>query len=114
MRTILSTFRLLLVVGSVAAAQGASAPLRLQGTDQSLVHDVRSLGMGGAVTASGNNAAVLFSNPAGLGRIRVPEFRVNGDVSTLLQKHTQKWVPNRYFTGLSLMMEDSWGDIKAP
>lgn len=95
-------------------AQGAYAPVRLQGLDQSTLHDVRSIGMGGAITASGSNASVLFSNPAGLTKVGTMEIRVSGEFSSLLNKQTQRWVPNRYFTGLSLMMEDSWGDIKSP
>ncbi len=94
--------------------QGADIPLRLQGLDQNTMLDVRSIGMGGAVTASGNNASVLFSNPAGLTKINSLEIRVSGELSTLLNKQSQRWVPNRYFTGLSLMMEDSWGSIKPP
>ncbi|MFZ4620038.1 MAG: hypothetical protein ACOYNS_05745 [Bacteroidota bacterium] len=95
-------------------AQGAYAPVQLQGLDQNIRHDVRALGMGGLVTASSNSASVLFSNPAGLTKVTSLEIRISGEASALLNKQTQRWVPNRYFTGLSLMMEDSWGDIKTP
>jgi opacity protein-like surface antigen len=115
MNPIIKTFAALSVsFCSILSAQGAYTPLKLQGLDQNLTHDVRSAGMGGTVIASGNNAAVLFSNPAGLTRVSSFELRVSGDLSRLLNKQTQRWVPNRYFTGLSLMMEDSWGNIKSP
>lgn len=118
MRPILKTFTLFIaglsIVAPRMAAQGTSTPLTLQGLDQTVITDVRSLGMGGAVTAAGNNASVLFSNPAGLAAVRNLEIRVSGGFGSMLQRQTQKWVPNRYFTGLSLMMEDSWGDIKSP
>ncbi len=102
------------VFSSMGNAQGAYAPVKLQGLDQSTLHDVRSIGMGGAITASGSNASVLFANPAGLTKVGSLEFRVSGEFSSLLNKQTQRWVPNRYFTGLSLLMEDSWRDIKSP
>ncbi len=118
MRMILNTFTAFLLSILLLAprlnAQGAYAPVRLQGLDQSTLHDVRSIGMGGAVTASGSTASVLFSNPAGLTKVGTMEVRLSGEFSSLLNKQTQRWVPNRYFTGLSLMMEDSWGDIKSP
>jgi opacity protein-like surface antigen len=99
---------------SLLAAQGAYRPLTVQGLDQRIQHDVRTSSMGGTATAAGSSAAVLFSNPAGLTKVSTFEIRVSGDAGTLLNKQTQKWVPNRYFTGLSLMMEDMWGDIKTP
>lgn len=99
---------------SMMAAQGASAPLTLQGLDQQTTHNIRSVGMGGTVIAAGSGASILFSNPSGLTSVKTFEVRIGGDASMLLQKQSQKWVPNRYFTGLSLMMEDMWGDIKSP
>jgi opacity protein-like surface antigen len=99
---------------SILSAQGAYAPLSLQGLDRRTVPDIRSEGMGGTVIAAGNNAAVLFANPAGLTAVKSFELRLSGNTMSVLNKQTQRWVPNRYFTGLSLLMEDSWGNIKSP
>ncbi|MBI5473139.1 MAG: outer membrane protein transport protein [Ignavibacteriae bacterium] len=104
----------LTLLTSFAFAQGADGTLALQGLDQRLLLDVRSRGMGGAVLAAGKNASVLFVNPASLAGISSIELRVAGIGMTTSQRQTQEWVPNRLYTGLSLMMEDKWGDINTP
>ena len=116
-----SVFRhllLLLIAGtsllSSLQAQGTWMPLNIQGLDQRILHDVRSRGMGGAVLASGNNASVLFANPAGLTQLETMELRIGGMGLKTSERQTQKWVPNRLYTGLSIMMEDAWGAIQAP
>lgn len=103
-----------LCIQTSSFGQGAAESLLLQGFDQRTLYDVRSLGMGGAVLAAGTNASVLFINPAGLASVEGVEFRASAINIATSQRQTQEWVPNRYWTGLSLMMEDKWGDIKAP
>lgn len=95
-------------------AQGAAEPLLLHGFDQRALFDVRSRGMGGAMLAAGTNASILFVNPAGLTNVSAMELRVAFLTARTSQQQTQEWIPNRFWTGLSLMMEDKWGDIKVP
>ncbi|MGB2866857.1 MAG: hypothetical protein WBD36_00275 [Bacteroidota bacterium] len=96
------------------AAQPAGEPLTIQGLDQRTLPDVRARGMGGAILASGTNASVLFLNPAGLIAVGSMEFRLSASSMGVSQSQTQEWVPNRLYAGLSLMMEDKWGNIKSP
>lgn len=96
------------------SAQGASVPLTLQGLDQRENPDVRSRSMGGTTVAAGRGSASLFGNPANLTTVTGFDVRVSGSWMTQLQGQTQQWVPNRYFTGLSIMMEDLWGNTKQP
>ncbi len=102
------------ILTSISFAQGTDGTLALQGLDQRSLFDVRARGMGGAMLAAGTNASVLFANPAGLSSVKSMELRIAGIGATASQRQTQEWVPNRLYTGLSLMMEDKWGDISAP
>ncbi len=104
----------LVLLPSFTHAQGAAEPLTLQGLDQRSLFDVRARGMGGTILASGSNASVLFANPAGLTRLNSFEVRIAGISVSTSQDQRQEWVPNRLYTGLSLMMEDKWGDIQSP
>lgn len=104
----------IMMLQSIGNAQGAAQPLALQGLDQQLAFDVRSRGMGGAILASGANASVLFVNPAGLTSVNGLEIRIAGFNAATRQDQRQEWVPNRFWTGLSLMMEDKWEGIQAP
>jgi hypothetical protein len=115
------TGRYLILIFAAAAslysslpAQGNGEPLGIQGLNQRILNDVRSRGMGGTIIASGNNASVLFANPAGLTQLEAMEVRIGGMALKTSRRQTQKWVPNRLYTGLSIMMEDAWGGIPAP
>jgi len=102
------------VASSLSLAQGSVDPLTVHGLDQRTLSDIRARGMGGAVLAGTNRASILFANPAGLAGMGTMDLRVAGIGVTTSQRQTQEWVPNRLYTGLSLLMEDSWGDIKPP
>ncbi len=110
----LNVVAILALVPSSLFGQGAAVPLSLQGLDQRNSMDVRSRGMGGAIIASGTRASVLFANPAGLTNIQGFEFRAAATHSAVSQEQRQEWFPNRLWTGLSLLMEDKWCNIKAP
>ncbi|KAB2924013.1 MAG: hypothetical protein F9K22_07420 [Bacteroidetes bacterium] len=113
-RTIRRTALLLCTAATLAHPQGTAEPLLFQGTDDRQTANVRALGMGGTVTAAGTGASALFSNPAALAGIGGAEIRFAGTYASFSRQQAQQWVPNRIYTGLSLMMEDMWGNIKAP
>ena len=104
----------LLLIAPALHAQGTADPLSLQGLDQRILTDIRARGMGGAVIAGTGRASILFANPAGLTTLGTVDLRIAGFGATTTERQTQEWVPNRLYTGLSLLMEDSWGSIKAP
>jgi hypothetical protein len=111
---VLSVVAALFLHSPLVLTQGAGQPLTIQGLEHNNLFDVRTRGMGGAGLASGRNATIVFTNPAGLATINALDIRVAGNVVTGSQQQTQEWYPNRLYPGLSLLMEDKWGLIQAP
>lgn len=103
-----------ITVFSFLFSQGAADPLSIYGLEQKSIVDIRSRGMGGTNIASGSTSSILFVNPAGLSHLNSIELRIGGTNISTFQQQTQGWVPNRLYTGLSIMMEDKWGGIKQP
>jgi hypothetical protein len=95
-------------------AQGAGAPIDLQGMNQVNIIGVRARGMGGVSVAAANDANALFGNPALLTRLKSGEVRIAGQGTIAEDQQTQQWVPNRIYPGLSLLMADQWAGVKDP
>ena len=67
---------LLFVIPILVAAQGTYRPLSFQGMEQSAIRSARTVAMGGTSIALANDAAALFSNPAALMQLQMPEVRL--------------------------------------
>ena len=95
-------------------AQGVDPPLRLQGLDRSMVPGVRAAGMGGVSIAIGGTANAVFTNPAALSELQTFDLRLGLGWSEHRTRQTQYWIPNRFYTNLSLLMENLVDQIKDP
>jgi hypothetical protein len=97
-----------------ASAQGTGRTLTIEGLDQPLLRSARSTAMGGTAAATGGDLTALFTNPAVLSFITVPEVRIGGSLTITSMDQAQDWIPNRFYPNLSLLMEDMLGGIKEP
>jgi hypothetical protein len=95
-------------------AQGVDNPLTIQQMDNFVVSSTRSRAMGGAVAAVGNDATVLFSNPASLTQLSLIDVRIGASYASPLYAQTQEWHPNQFYSELSLLFENRQDGIKNP
>ena len=110
----LSLGALLFVFPVFVAAQGTYYPLSFQGMEHSSVRSARTVAMGGTSIALSNDATALFSNPAALMQLQMPEVRLGATLYSSTADQTQEWIPNRFYPNLSLLMENLTGGIKPP
>lgn len=114
MKTLRAVLLILLATGSTTVLHGqyVADPLTLQGIDNGVLMSARSRAMGSAGVSTGNDATVLFSNPAALARLRKVEFRVGASYKSTTYKQDQIWIPDRKYAGLSVMFENDFTGIK--
>ncbi len=105
---------LLVVLPVLVPAQGIYRPLSFQGMEHSSVRSARTVALGGTSIALSNDASALFSNPAALMQMQIPEVRLGATLYSSATDQIQEWIPNRFYPNLSLLMENLTGGIKPP
>ncbi len=112
MRKIQSFRRLLSIVfflGLVAYAdvrsQGLEIPLTMQGIDNRVLPSVASRSMGGLLFSQSNDVSLMFNNPASMSTLKGLQVSVAGLQQFTNTSQTQQWYPQKYYPGLSLLME---------
>lgn len=105
-------YRLLLALGlllgptGAAIAQGVADPLLFQGMDQTVWPGARARAMGGVVMGDYRDATALFADPAALTRLKRAEVRIGGSYSATSLDQEVRWIPDRIYAELSLVLEN--------
>jgi opacity protein-like surface antigen len=97
-----------------SVAQGLATPLTMQGLDNMQNSSVVSRSMGGLVFSLRNDATAMFSNPASLRTLNGLQVSVAGLQQYTDVSQTQQWYPQKYYPGLSLLMEGLTNLISNP
>ncbi len=105
---------IVLLLPAAVSGQGLFKPLTYQALDQFVLRSARSMGLGGAAIALGNESSVLFSNPAALMQLETAELRFGGTVYNYRDQQEQDWLPNRFYPNFSLLMENMLDGIQDP
>ncbi|WP_143149577.1 hypothetical protein [Rhodothermus profundi] len=89
-----------------ASAQGVADPLLHQGLNQTVWPGARVRAMGGVVAGAYQDVTALFADPAALSGLRQPEIRIGGSYGTTSLEQEVRWIPNRIYAELSLVLEN--------
>ncbi len=95
-------------------AQGIEIPLKMQGVENTVAPSVASRSMGGLLFNQTNDVSIMFSNPASLSTLKGFQVSVAGLQQSTSTSQVQEWYPQKYYPGLSLLMEGLTGLIGTP
>ncbi len=98
-------FFLVLFAYGDARAQGLEIPLTIQGIDNKTLPSVASRSMGGLLFNQTNDVSLMFGNPASISTLKGLQVSVAGLQQFTDASQTQEWYPQKYYPGLSLLME---------
>jgi hypothetical protein len=105
---------LCLILNGDILAQGLATPLTMQGLDNSGIQSLASRSMGGLMFNHQDDATLMFFNPASLGAVKGVQFSIAGLQQFTDVTQTQQWYPQKYYPGLSLLMEGLTDFISNP
>ena len=95
-------------------AQGYGQPLTMQGINHLSVTSTASRSAGGITTGIQNDISIMFSNPAMLQSLQSLQVTFGGLYQSWNAEQTQQWIPLRYLSNFSLLMEGLTDSLSDP